>query len=521
MTQKKPLEISDLSEKAIRKFQRDQKKRGVRASRNSGNKGKQKFRDEDIERHSAIVPILKKRLEMVQQGSEVTSQEIHLFTKVNAALIKQEEETLKKVLNEEQKALRKAAKASKTPPIASPSLLSIFGVASLPMGFTHQGGRRVSVLLEADKANKAKQLAEKNKTRRPLPRNDNLKGVPLIKSSSRVRVNDDFKVDLSLAKLRTRTWFAYLLESTRPSAINRSMHVYTLNQIIRYFCISDEGIKGIPDIKLAFENWLISENKQPGPNFNRGLPHHFYDRSYELGECTPTLATLSLFDAYVPGSKSVYDEGFYQIPLWAVLSGDIKSCRALCAAQNWQTGLFQSMEQDFYDLMLNLFSDDAVPDLDDLKRYIQSICTGVGAKGMLTGSIHPAIETRIDSFYSIVDASSSNDIYEINDDGDRELISAGPSRLSDDQISTLPVMSLVAFALLKICIDQKSGPILQLEWLVMGLCCGLYADLFTADIQEHIFQDLRLNGDLITKHFQSVGVQIIPFDQRWSSYGLY
>lgn len=387
-------------------------------------------------------------------------------------------------------------------PVSSSPLMKIFGLSPDPSFLGSTAGRVVRPMNQAAQTkngiNGSKTTKNTKVQRKPL-RNPGLKRVPLVKARSRTRTVDTFKASQHLMTLRTKTWFSYLLAATIPAEAASVALAISIDNFIRYIDETQPSELTV-DLKGAFEDWLVAENlRKTSPNYMRGLPHHFYERSYETGRESPTSSTLLLFESYVPGSKAVYDHGLYALPVWAILSGDIKACKSFVADNLAQSSLFQSLDQQFETLLEGLIPYYAIPESRELKRFIESICTDAQNNAFASGFAHPLLESRIDSIYAAVEGDS----------------------FTDDQIAALPILVLVAYALLKICSAEKSGPILQLEWLVMGLCCGLYSDLFTADIQEYIVQDLGANGDLLTQYFESQGVEIIPFDQRWSSYGLY
>jgi len=385
-------------------------------------------------------------------------------------------------------------------PVPSSPLLKMFGLSPDPSFLGSVAGRVVSSSKLAEEAEKAEARAKvKERPQRKTVRNPKIKGVPLVTTHSRARTVDAFKSSQHLMALRTKTWFSYLLAATIPAEAASAALAISIDNFIRYID-ETQPTEITVDLKGAFEDWLIAENlSETSPNYMRGLPHHFCERSYETGRESPTASTLLLFESYVPGSKAVYDHGLYALPVWAILSGDIKACKSFVADNLAQSSLFQSLDQQFETLLEGLLPYYAIPESKQLKRFIESICTDAQNNAVSSGVVHPLLESRIDSIYAAVEGDS----------------------FTDDQIAALPILVLVAYALYKICLAEKSGPILQLEWLVMGLCCGLYSDLFTADIQEYISHDLGLNGDLLTQHFESQGTEIIPFDQRWSSYGLY
>lgn len=398
-------------------------------------------------------------------------------------------------------------------PVASIPLMNILGLSFNPSDYVIEDSRVVTPL----KPSQVSKIS-KPKVPRKVVLNPRLKSVQLIKTRTRARTQDAFKSPPDLMVLRTKTWFSFLLASTIPAETASATLAISIDNFIRYLDNS-ESPEPIPDLKRSFENWLITENLDvTGIHHMRGMPHHFYERPYETGKATPTVSTLRLFEGYVPGSKFVYEEGLFNLPVWAVLSGDKEQCRIYVDSTLSEGGLFGSQEAQFEALIEALIPYYALPDSKFLKNYIQSICTG----DPITHSyIHPAIEGRIESIYAAVENAPENCVPVCDEDDDEPyFMSYGRDTYTNDQIVDLPEMVLAAFAMLKFCSDKKSGPMLQLEWLVMGLCCGLYSDLFTADIQEYILQDVRKNGDLLTKHFESMGLSIVPFDQRWKSYGL-
>lgn len=498
------------------------KKLGVRASRSQPLRDLG-YTDEDVDCFASKVPLLAKRLEL--RRSEASFEVLEKFATVNKQGIKDQVAQLKRLIAERDGEIKPSQKTTKRAWQSAPSsiLTSLFGGGvSLPdfSGIKSRqirSGKPVTVVAPAIR------------TPRTPTRNPNLKGAIMAKGESRERLRDKFQSNKSLDCLRTKTWFEYLLSATSPDAIDQYLQAHWLNALVSYFSQEDTGSSSniesadqakIPDLKLIFENWLI-EQLESNPDLP-GIPNNLYERRYESGREIPTLRTIALFDSFVPGSREVYEQGLYELPIWPVLSGDQTACKSFVNAHLPHEGLFQSFDQKFDSLINELIPYYAIPDPTSLKSYIESVCTGANLKNSLSKVAHPALVARIESIYAIVENRPTNTAYESSEDED-DLYEASNGRdtFTVDQIAELPTLVLVAFAMLKICSVQRSGPILQLEWLVMGLCCGLYSDLFTGDIQEYILEDIRMNGDVLTKYYEEQGISIIPFDQRWSSYGLY
>lgn len=506
--------------------QRKAKELGIRASKNQPHRDPG-YTDEDVEFFAAIVPVLAESLDLRRSGKSVT--DLNVFAEDKKAAINAQQAKLKRLVRERDGKMKSASgrkKKSWEAP-ASPILISLFGGGAMLPGFL---GESSGVLVKsgARTSDKPKKQIINHKPRPPA-RNPNLKGVAKALGIDRARLLDTFKSSKELNRLRTKTWFTYLISATSPEAIDQYVQANWLNALVCFlsqggkalppYIYSDEQIS-IPDLKLIFENWLVDQLQENAKL--PGIPNNLYERRYELGLETPTDQTLELFERYVPGSKSVYESGLCDVLIWSVLSGDIDACKSFVKEHLRGSGLFQSVENQFDILLTALMPDYEIPDANSLQTYIQSICTGATLSDDLSIEAHPMLKARIESIYAVVENRPENQVYELSGDQANLLeTSNGPDSFTDYQIADLPAKVLVAFALLKICTNQRSGPILQLEWLVMGLCCGLYADLFTDDIQEYILNDVCLNGDLLTQHYQSEGISILPFDQRWLSYGLY
>lgn len=513
------------------KEQKLAKSLGVRASRSQPLRDLG-YTDEDVDFFAGKVPRLAKRLEL--RRSDASFEEMGTFVNENEEGIKEDVAKLKRLIAERDGTIKTASRNKKrcwdSP--ASPLLTMLLGGLGVPDEFENAPKRKVSPLKTASAekrlSEKANHKAVTRKPRAPT-RNPNLKGVRMASDTTRTRPMDDFKSNISLDSLRTKTWFEYLLRSTSPGAIDQYLQANWLNALVSFLSQNEQPLPAyiysadeisVPDLKLLFENWLIDQLKSnPGLP---GIPNNLYERRYESGLETPTSETLSLFNSFVPGSKAVYEDGLYQLPIWPVLSGDQLACKRFVDKYLGQGGLFLSRDQQFESLIEQLIPYYVIPASESLKRHIESICTDTNFNTDLSMVAHPALEARVESIYSVVENRPANAAYEqFLDDEERIEPSNSRDTFTVDQIAKLPEMVLVAFALLKICTAQRSGPILQLEWLVMGLCCGLYSDLFTEDIQEFILKDIRVNGDLLTQHYEEQGIPIITFDQRWTSYGLY
>jgi len=256
---------------------------------------------------------------------------------------------------------------------------------------------------------------------------------------SRARSTPSVK-DRELQALRVQTWYRHVLERALGNEVDR--HAYLA---ARTDAFGAQG--GVPDLNAALQRWLneqveqnlarlTSEEAEAAQRLSRGR--------YDEGKSTPTAMTLGVFEVLLEGSAAIYDEGPGELPLWQVLDGDLKACRAYVqellspSASQWTKGFHGLVQTVFDDLIAPAYRVDmnAIPTLSAPQR-----------------EAHPVWQSFIDRRY----AATLGD-----DEGDR---------LTD--VMALDASILLAIALAHLAVDTPSSPRLQLEWLLVGLCWGV------------------------------------------------
>ena len=127
-----------------------------------------------------------------------------------------------------------------------------------------------------------------------------------------------------LQKLRIQTWYKHLLERAVEDEVTRYADIAA-----RRAAFGSEEV--LPDLNMALQKWL---NDQVQKNLHRltleesELVLRLRRSRYDEGKSTPTAMTIRLCELLLEGSAAVYDDGPGNLPLWRVLDGDLKACKA-------------------------------------------------------------------------------------------------------------------------------------------------------------------------------------------------
>ena len=118
--------------------------------------------------------------------------------------------------------------------------------------------------------------------------------------------------------VRVRTWFGHMLER----ALGAETEAYA-------YAVAGESLGFVrhkPDLVAMLQAWLL---KQVDTDLGK-LTHaqvaavsRLKRNHYEDGHQSPTDLTLSVFEAFLHGSREVYEVGPQSLPLWAVFEGDL------------------------------------------------------------------------------------------------------------------------------------------------------------------------------------------------------
>ena len=208
-------------------------------------------------------------------------------------------------------------------------------------------------------------------------------------------------------------------------------------------------------------------------------------RRYDEGKSTPTALTIKIFDVLLPGSAAVYDQGPGELPLWQVLDGDLKACKAfvrdmLNAPAQAEFDFSELVQQVFDSLIAPAYRIDmnAIPKLSAPQKEAHPVWLSF-------------INSRYQATLQVGEASKLPDAYTL-----------------DDAV-------LLAIALSHLAVERANGPHLQLEWLLVGLCWGTIAQHMDEHIQEYVLNLVQLRGREMDSVLRKMGVRMPSFDERW------
>ena len=285
-----------------------------------------------------------------------------------------------------------------------------------------------------------------------------------------------------LQKLRIQTWYKHLLERAVEDEVTRYADIAA-----RRAAFGSEEV--LPDLNMALQKWL---NEQVQKNLHRltleesELVLRLRRSRYDEGKSTPTAMTIRLCELLLEGSAAVYDVGPGNLPLWRVLDGDVKACKAYVqdmlnpSPERWNQG-FDEIVQEVFDALIApayRLALDAIPVL-----------------GVPQREAHPVWLSYINSMYA--------------------------ATLDDDEADKLPetfmqVESvLLAIAMMHIAAERPDSPALQLEWLLVGLCWGVIGQQMDEPIQEYVLKSVEKRGKAIDARLRRSGARMPGFEERW------
>lgn len=288
--------------------------------------------------------------------------------------------------------------------------------------------------------------------------------------------------DKELESLRVRTWFFAIANRAIGNEVDN------FNKVLWEQVMLDSD-QETPNLGGLLRKWL-NKDAQLARMSEASLDFATNIRSagYHSGKSSPSSNTLSLFEEVLPGSRAEYDYGPQGEPLWAVLAGKINVC---------EDYVEQCLPPQMGEVELG-FNDRFQRVLDALVAPCYQIdFERIPDLGLSQQSAHPVWLSFVNERLRLP-----------NDDlNSPELLSA---TTIDDQM-------LCAIALWRIALDRKEGPALRLEWLLVGLCQGVVAYHWTEEIQAYLLKLLREQGAKLDEIAKNRGVQIMSFEDRWTT----
>ena len=287
--------------------------------------------------------------------------------------------------------------------------------------------------------------------------------------------------DKELESLRVRGWFFHVAERAIGKDVANFRRVMWEQVVL-------ESDQATPKLGVALQRWLNSDAQISRLSFESlDLATNLRYVDYQSGKTSPSDSTLALFEQLLPDSRSEYDYGPLGEPLWGVLGGKVAICEAYVESQLRPEA--DQLDIEFRDRVQRVFDALIAPGrrikLEDVPDF-----------GRVQQTAHPVWLSHIDT--------TMRDTYDDEDDSElRE------SDTIDDQI-------ILAIALWQIAMDRKEGPILRLEWLLMGLCYGVIAYHFSEDVQSFVLSLLRKRGTAFDADAKVKGANILEFEKRWT-----
>jgi hypothetical protein len=304
---------------------------------------------------------------------------------------------------------------------------------------------------------------------------------PQDRGASRKRSTAATK-DAQLQAIRIKTWFRRVLELAVP---DEAMSYADIAARLDSFGRGDN----LPKLNAALQEWLQQDKQLRLLSFEQAESVQRLGRSrYDEGKTTPTELTLGVFETLLPGSAEVYDLGLGGLPVWRILEGDFKTCEAYVGEllgtheKPWNKNLSSAIQTAFDQLIAPAYrmEMDSIPVL--------------GSRQQAT---HPVWLTHINNRYAVTFNESEADQL--------------------PEAVTLDDAILLAIALWHLALAQPESPILQLEWLLVGLCWGVIEHHLNLEIQEFLLSDIRNRGVQIDASLRKAGVRLPTFDERWPS----
>ncbi|MBP4047107.1 hypothetical protein [Chromobacterium violaceum] len=217
-------------------------------------------------------------------------------------------------------------------------------------------------------------------------------------------------------------------------------------------------------------------------------------QKYEDGQQSPTDTTLAALEAYFPGTREVYDTGPNGEPLWLVLSGDQDAC-VECLHVLFPPPKGQ-LSTSFEEKVAQLFEGLLAPEW-------QISLEGVPPPATFG---HPVwlsyTQTRL---FEAMPVYEEEEETELEEDQSERLLTA--------TIDDLIVGAIAAWWLAN---ERMEGPILQLEWLLVGLCQGVISQVYSEEIQLYVLGLLREKAAKIDKALSKHDKSAKDFEARWA-----
>ena len=285
-----------------------------------------------------------------------------------------------------------------------------------------------------------------------------------------------------LQKLRIQTWYRHLLERAVGNEVERYADIAARRETFG----SEEAL---PDLNMALQKWL---NEQVQKNLHRltleesELVLRLRRSRYDEGKSTPTAITIRLCELLLEGSATVYDVGTWNLPMWLVLDGDVKACKAYVqdilnpSPQRWGEG-FNEIVQEVFDALI-------------APAYRLDL-NAIPVLGVPQRESHPVWLSYINSRYTATLAEDEAD------------------KLPDTFMQAESV--LLAIAIAHIAAERPGGPMLQLEWLLVGLCWGVIGQQMDEYIQEYVLMSVEKRGRATDAALKRSGVRLPGFEERW------
>ncbi|WP_155403904.1 hypothetical protein [Variovorax paradoxus] len=302
-----------------------------------------------------------------------------------------------------------------------------------------------------------------------------------VAGSSRARSSPAVKSP-ELQKLRVQTWYRHLLERAVGSEVERYSDIAATRAAI--------GVdNALPNLNAALQKWL---NMQVEQNLHRltleeaEAAQRLSRSRYDEGNSTPTELTISVFEVLLPGSAAVYDLGPGYLPVWQVVDGDLKACKAYVqemlnpSSQRWEGG-FNELVQEVFDALIApayRLKMDEIPVLGAPQR-----------------DTHPVWLSYINSRYAATF-------------GDDEADKLPEAFTLDDAI-------LLAIGLAHLATEREGSPKLQLEWLLVGLCWGVIGQHIDEHLQEYVLRSVQERGKAMDVALRKMGIRLPTFEERW------
>lgn len=305
------------------------------------------------------------------------------------------------------------------------------------------------------------------------------KKVRVIRTTSRSRSTAQM-LNKGAEAVRVRTWFSHLLER----ALGADVATYA-------YGVAGDALgfdRPRPDLVAALEAWLTNKVDTDLGKLSHeqvAAVTRLKRSRYVDGQQSPTDLTLSVFDAFLPNSREVYELGPGSLPLWAVIDNRRKICQAYVAELQMR-GPEQS-ELTFEKRVQLIFDSLIAPEFRKPWFCTQDV-------GREQQSVHPVLLTHL--------KMQREGLYD-----ERDLLEV---RVIDDQI-------VGALALWQEAINLNDKSALYLEWLLMGLCCGVIAEQFSEPIQQCVLSLLKRRGKELDGLLYQAGTHEQNFEARWTA----